>query len=261
VNENIIELKSVSAGYNGKLVVEDINLSVDKNDFLGIIGPNGGGKTTVLRMIVGVLKPKKGEVIVFGKNPMNFTKDDRHRISYVRQERNVDTNFPVSVLDTILMGLYSGIGPGKKITSLHKEKAMEALQKVDMTDFKNSHIGALSGGQKQRVFIARGLVNNPELLILDEPTTGVDARNQETFYQMLFDLKLDLNLTIIMVSHDITMIAKEVNKISCVNHNIHVHGEPEGVLANETTCEICGIDPKYVFEIKRRYKPEEHKHG
>ncbi len=260
MSENIIELKNVSAGYNGNVVVEDINLSVDKNDFLGIIGPNGGGKTTVLRLIVGVLKPKKGEVFVFGKNPVNFTKEERHKIGYVRQERNIDTNFPVSVLDTILMGLYAGIGPGKKITGRHKEKAMQALKKVDMSDFAGSHIGALSGGQKQRVFIARGLVNDPELLILDEPTTGVDARNQETFYLMLYDLKLDLNLTIIMVSHDISMIAKEVNKISCVNHNIHVHGEPQGVLSDEKTCEVCGIDPKYVFDIKRSYKLREHKH-
>jgi zinc transport system ATP-binding protein len=260
VAENIVELKDVSAGYNGNLVVEDINLSIDKNDFLGIIGPNGGGKTTVLRLIVGALKARKGEVFVFGKNPVNFSKFDRRRIGYVRQERNIDTNFPVSVLDTIIMGLYAEIGPGKRITGKHKEKAMKALKKVDMADFADRHIGALSGGQKQRVFIARGLVNDPELLILDEPTTGVDARNQETFYRMLYDLKMDLNLTIIMVSHDITMIAKEVNKISCVNHNIHVHGEPEGVLANETTCEICGIDPKYVFEVKRSYKPDEHKH-
>jgi zinc transport system ATP-binding protein len=256
MSEKIIQLKDVSAGYDNRDVVEHINLEVEKNDFLGVIGPNGGGKTTVLRLIAGVMKPSKGEILVFGKNPFYFTKEDRHRIGYVRQETNIDTSFPVSVLETVLMGVYASIGPGRKITKKHEEKALDALKKTGMQDFAGYHIGALSGGQKQRVFVARGLVNEPELLILDEPTTGVDAKNQEAFYQMLYDLKLGLNLTIIMVSHDISMIANEVNKISCVNHNIHVHGETEGVLSDEKACEVCGIDPKYVFDKKRQHLGE-----
>jgi zinc transport system ATP-binding protein len=253
VSEKIIVLRNVYAGYNGVDVIEDVNLEVEKNDFLGIIGPNGGGKTTVLRLIAGVMKPSKGQVLVFGKDPSRFSNDDRRRIGYVRQETFIDTSFPVNVLETVLMGLYSQIGPGRKITKEHREKAMEALRKTGMDGFHKSHIGALSGGQKQRVFIARGLVNSPELLILDEPTTGVDARAQAAFYKMLEELKKGLNLTIIMVSHDISMIADEVNKISCVNHSIHVHGEPEGVLSDAKTCEVCGIDPKYVFDKKRSH--------
>jgi zinc transport system ATP-binding protein len=260
MSEKVIILRDVSAGYDNRDVVEHIDLEVEKNDFLGVIGPNGGGKTTVLRVIAGVMKPSKGEALVFGKNPFYFTKQDRHRIGYVRQETNIDTSFPVSVLETVLMGLYASIGPGRAITKQHESKAMDALKKTGMQDLAHSHIGALSGGQKQRVFVSRGLVNEPELLILDEPTTGVDAKNQDAFYHMLYDLKLGLNLTIIMVSHDISMIANEVNKISCVNHNIHVHGETEGVLSDEKTCEVCGIDPKYVFE-KKRLHGIGHEHG
>jgi zinc transport system ATP-binding protein len=157
------------------------------------------------------------------------------------------------------MGLYAGIGPGKRVTKECVLTAKQALVKTGMQGFEDRHIGALSGGQKQRVFIARGLVHSPELLILDEPTTGVDVHNQAEFYRMLAELKKGLNLTIIMVSHDISMIADEVNKISCVNHSIHVHGEPQGVLSDEKTCEVCGIDPKYVFE-RKHHKLEGHVH-
>ncbi len=260
MSEKIIILRNVFAGYDGKNVIEDVNLEVEKNDFLGVIGPNGGGKTTVLKLIAGVLKPYAGQVIVFGKDPLKFTNEDRRRIGYVRQETHIDTSFPVNVLDTVLMGLYSQIGPGKRPGKRHIEKAKEALLKVGMADFAQNHIGALSGGQKQRVFVARGLVNEPELMILDEPTTGVDARHQAAFYEMLEGLKKGLNLTIIMVSHDISMIADEVNKISCVNRRIHVHGEPEGILSDTKTCEVCGIDPKYVFDKKRSHHLGEHGH-
>jgi zinc transport system ATP-binding protein len=260
MSEKIIVLKNVYAGYDGTDVIEDVNLEVEKNDFLGIIGPNGGGKTTVLKLIAGVMKPSKGDVLVFGKNPAQFNREERGKIGYVRQETVFDASFPISVLDTVVMGLFGGMGPGARVTKKHLDIARQALEKTGMQGFEDRHIGALSGGQKQRVFISRGLVNSPELLILDEPTTGVDAHNQAAFYEMLAELKKGLNLTIIMVSHDISMIADEVNKISCVNHSIHVHGEPEGVLSDEKTCEVCGIDPKYVFDRKHAHKLGGHEH-
>lgn len=261
MSENIISLKNVFAGYDGKYVVEDINLEVQKGDYLGIIGPNGGGKTTVLKLIAGVLKPMKGEIRVFGKDPNKFKTQDRLRIAYVKQETNIDTGFPVCVLDVVLMGLYAGIGPARGIAKKHIEKAHAALMKTGMDSEAKTHIDALSGGQKQRVFIARGIVNNPELLILDEPTTGIDAKNQSAFYELLYELKKDLGLTIIMVSHDISMIAKQVNKVSCVNHKIHVHGEPEGVLTDEQACEVCGIDTDFIFHGKKNIKIlERHEH-
>ena len=247
MSEIIISLKNVFAGYDNRFVVEDVTLDVMKGDYLGIIGPNGGGKTTLLKLIAGLLKLAKGEVKVFGKDPMKFNTIDRLRIAYVKQETNIDTGFPVSVLDVVLMGLYAGIGPAKRIGKSHIEKAYAALKKTGMDGEALKHIDALSGGQKQRVFISRGIVNNPELLILDEPTTGIDAKNQSAFYALLYELKKDLNLTIIMVSHDISMIAKQVTKVSCVNHKIHVHGEPEGVLTNEQACEVCGIDTDFIF--------------
>ena len=261
MSEKIITLKNVFAGYDGRYVIEDVNLDVMKGDYLGIIGPNGGGKTTVLKLIAGVLKPMKGEVRVFGSDPAKFKTADRLKIAYVKQETNIDTGFPVCVLDVVLMGLYAGIGPAKSISGKNIEAAYEALRKTGMEKEAKTHIDALSGGQKQRVFISRGIVNKPELLILDEPTTGIDARNQSAFYQLLYDLKNEMGLTIIMVSHDISMIAKQVTKVSCVNHKIHVHGEPEGVLTDEQACEVCGIDTDFIFHGKKAGRIyEEHKH-
>ncbi len=261
MSETIISLKNVFAGYDGKYVVEDVTLDVMKGDYLGIIGPNGGGKTTVLKLIAGVLKPMKGEVRVFGKDPVKFNTSDRLRIAYVKQETNINTGFPVSVIDVVLMGLYAGIGPARRVEKTHIDKAHAALKKTGMDGEALKHIDALSGGQKQRVFISRGIVNNPELLILDEPTTGVDAKNQSTFYELLYELKREMGLTIIMVSHDISMIAKQVTKVSCVNHKIHVHGEPEGVLTDEQACEVCGIDTDFIFHSKksgRIYEKHDH---
>lgn len=261
MTENIISLKNVFAGYDGRYVVEDINLELLKGDYLGIIGPNGGGKTTVLKLIAGILRPMKGEVKVFGKDPYKFKTADRLRIAYVKQETNIDTGFPVCVLDVVLMGLYAGIGPAHAIEKKHIDRAHAALKKTGMDGEAFKHIDALSGGQKQRVFISRGIVNNPELLILDEPTTGIDAKNQAAFYELLYELKREMGLTIIMVSHDISMIAKQVTKVSCVNHKIHVHGEPEGVLTDEQACEVCGIDTDFIFHGKKAGRIyEKHNH-
>jgi zinc transport system ATP-binding protein len=248
----IISFKNVYAGYDSGDVVEDISFSVEKGDYVGIIGPNGGGKSTVLKMIAGVHKPRLGQVRVFGIDPEKFTQKERSLIGYVRQETFIDTSFPVKVKDVVLMGRYALMGPGVRPSKADEQKAMDALTRVGMEAFAGSHIGALSGGQKQRVFIARGIVNNPELLILDEPTTGVDAKNQHSFYDLLLELKKTYGLTIIMVSHDVSMISGQVNKVTCVNHGVHMHGETEEVLKDEKTCEICGLDTEVLFHEKRK---------
>jgi zinc transport system ATP-binding protein len=252
MNIPIIIFNNVFAGYKGKNVVENITFSVDRGDFMGIVGPNGGGKTTLLRLIVGIMKPFKGELLVFNKSTEKFTEIDRRRIGYVRQETHIDTSFPISVIDVVMMGLYAKMGLGRRLNKEHEQKAKNILKRVDMFDYASVHIGSLSGGQKQRVFIARGLVNNPDLLILDEPTTGIDAKNQYAFYQLLYDLKNELNLTIIMVSHDISMISKHVNKVTYVNRGVHMHGEPDDVLSDEETCEVCGLDIDRIFHDKRK---------
>jgi zinc transport system ATP-binding protein len=254
LSSSIISFKNVFAGYNGRNVVENITFNVDEGDFIGIVGPNGGGKTTLLRLILGIVKPSKGELLVFGKSPFKFTEFDRRRIGYVRQETHIDTSFPIRVIDVVQMGLYAKIGIGRRLKKKHEQEALDILGRVGMSDYIKTHIGALSGGQKQRVFIARGLVNNPELLILDEPTTGVDAKNQYAFYQLLYDLKNELNLTIIMVSHDVSMISKHVNKVTYVNRGVHLHGEPEDVLNDHETCEVCGLDMDMIFREKRKGK-------
>ncbi|MCE5300312.1 MAG: metal ABC transporter ATP-binding protein [Spirochaetia bacterium] len=260
MSENIISFENVYAGYDGVDVVEDISFTVERGDYVGIIGPNGGGKTTVLKMMTGALKPSKGRVLVFGRNPAVFSGNERAKIGYVRQERNIDTAFPVSVKDCVMMGLFTAIGPGRRPGKEHEAMVMDALKKVDMDGEAAAHINALSGGQKQRVFIARALVHKPELLILDEPTTGVDARRQRDFYSLLYRLKKEMNLTIIMVSHDVSMISKQVNKVTYVNKGVHMHGSPEDVLSDEDTCEVCGMDREVMFHETRK-KHGAHKHG
>jgi zinc transport system ATP-binding protein len=252
VSEEIITFKNVSAGYGAGDVVENISFSVEKGDYVGVIGPNGGGKSTVLKMIAGVHKPRLGEVRVMGIDPEKFTQKERSLIGYVRQETFIDTSFPVKVKDVVLMGRYALIGPGRRPSDQDEQMAMDALKRTGMENFSGSHIGALSGGQKQRVFIARGIVNNPELLILDEPTTGVDAKNQHAFYELLLELKRNYHLTIIMATHDVSMVSDQVNKVTCVNHGVHMHGETEEVLKDEKTCEVCGLDTEVIFHGKRK---------
>jgi zinc transport system ATP-binding protein len=256
VSEEIISFKNVSAGYGNGDVVENITFSVEKGDYVGVIGPNGGGKSTVLKMIAGVHKPRTGEVRVLGKDPEKFTQKERSLIGYVRQETFIDTSFPIKVKEVVLMGRYALIGPGRRPSAQDEQKAMDALKRTGMENFAGSHIGALSGGQKQRVFIARGILNNPELLILDEPTTGVDVKNQHAFYELLLELKRNYNLTIIMVSHDVSMISDHVNKVTCVNHGVHVHGNTDEILGNEKVCEVCGLDMDVLFHERRKLHAE-----
>lgn len=260
VNVNtIIRLTDVTAGYDNIPILENISLEVHAGDFLGVIGPNGGGKTTLVKIITGLLKPISGEITVFSKSPQAFSTADRKRLGYVKQETNLDTSFPVNVLDTVLMGLYTGMPPGARPGKKEKDAAMEALKKVSLQDYAKNHIGALSGGQRQRVLIARAIVHSPELLILDEPTTGIDMKHQAEFYDLLYDLKQSMNLTVIMVSHDINDLAQRVSKVSCVNKSLHIHGKIEGILEDEQVCNVCGIDTAKIARLSGK-KLEDHHH-
>ena len=257
----IIKLKNVSAGYGNLTVLDNIDLEVSAGDVLGIMGPNGGGKTTMLKVILGLLKPSKGEAFVFGKNSEKLGSADRQKIGYVPQEKDIDLTFPVSVLDVVLMGAYSKTGLLKSVGTENKKKAFEILARVGMKEYATVAIGALSGGQRQRVLIARALLSEPKLLILDEPTTGVDSQNQATFYNMLSDLKKDFGLTVLMVSHDIGVVSKQVNKISCVNRSVHVHGPLEEILKNPDMAKTAGCDVELMAQQQFVYrKMEGHDH-
>lgn len=220
-NREIVSLNNIRVSYGDVNVLENVTLTVLDHDFLGIIGPNGGGKSTLLKVILGLIKPDAGEVTVFGTNPSRA----RQKIGYVAQKFLFDLDFPASVLDVVMMGRYRQRGLFKKYTKIDKEASRQALEKVGMQAYEKRQIGKLSGGQQQRVFVARALVSEPELLLLDEPTASVDPTMQTEFYELLENLKNDL--AIIMVSHDVGAISVYVDKIACLNSEMFYHGSSE----------------------------------
>ncbi|MCX6002029.1 MAG: ABC transporter ATP-binding protein, partial [Chloroflexi bacterium] len=218
---DVVRLEDVWVRYNGTPALEGINLQVAEHDFLGIIGPNGGGKSTLLKVILGLIRPERGMVTVLGNPPDK----SRGRIGYVPQYSNYDHNFPVSVIEVVTMGRYGKAGLLKPYGRIDKQAAEKALRRVGMLDHAGAQIGQLSGGQQQRAFIARALVSEPQLLLLDEPTASVDSAMQTDFYELLEHLKEEM--AIIMVSHDIGAVSVFVDKIACLNVQLYYHGSRE----------------------------------
>lgn len=221
MTEKIVDMKDIWVDYNGLTILEGINLAVEKKDFLGIIGPNGGGKTTLIKVMMGLIKPSRGKVSVFGKSP----KEGRKLIGYVPQHSLSDMNFPISVWDVVLMGRAGKVGLFKRYSKNDKAHTRHLLEEVEMIEHKDKQIGRLSGGQMQRVFIARALAGEPELLLLDEPTASIDTPMQTEFYELL--IKLKEHMTIILVSHDIGAISIYVDKIACLNQRLFFHNSKE----------------------------------
>jgi zinc transport system ATP-binding protein len=222
----LISVKNISFSYGYTPVLIDVTLTINSGDFLAIIGPNGSGKTTLLKIILRLLKPSRGKVRIMDRPVEEF--DNWPEIGYVPQKAtHIDPFFPVSVKEVVAMGLISS----KKISLPLKRKEEEAVQKalshVGLNSFEKWRIGRLSGGQQQRVFIARAIVNQPRILFLDEPTTGVDAETQERFYDMLDRLNRKEGITIALITHDIGIIDKHVTKVACLNQRLIYHGTHE----------------------------------
>lgn len=215
----IIELKNICAGYDNQTVLTDINLSVKSLDFIGIIGPNGGGKSTLLKVILGLLKPTQGQISIFN-SPVH---KGRKYIGYVPQSVNCDHDFPINVWDVVQMGRLSRKKLFQKYNSQDQEITAYALRSVDLLHLKNRSIKELSGGQRQRVYIARALATQPQILLLDEPTASVDPQMRNSIYDLL--QQLNETLTILMISHDMSAVSTYVKTIGCLNHKLHYHGE------------------------------------
>ena len=221
MGREVIRLEDVWVNYGDVTVLEGINLSVEELDFFGVIGPNGGGKTTLLKVILGLVKPSRGRVTVLGDTPERA----RRFIGYVPQESQFDRDFPVTVLDVVLMGRLGHTGLFRRYSSEDRRIAYEALEAVEMLEYKDRQIGRLSGGQRQRVFIARALVTQPKILLLDEPTASVDKPIQTEVYELL--KRLNDRVTIVLVTHDIGVISTYVDKIACLNRRLFYHGSKE----------------------------------
>jgi ABC-type Mn2+/Zn2+ transport system ATPase subunit len=225
----VIELEKVSVALGGRIVLEDITFQVLPGEFLAVLGPNGSGKTTLLRTILGQIQPMSGKVVVFGKSPDQLNAE-RTRIGYVPQIETVDRNFPIHVEDLVLMGRYARLGLLRRPAKLDRDAAREAMARVGIEHLADRAFAELSGGERQRAFLARALTGEPEVLLLDEPTAGVDLAAAEDFYQQIHHLQDDLNLTLMMVSHDVGVVSKHVHQIACLNRVLVAHGRPEEAL-------------------------------
>jgi zinc transport system ATP-binding protein len=214
-----VEINHLYIKFNEQSVLYDINLSIETNDFMAIIGPNGGGKSTLLKVILGILTPDSGEVKVFGKEP----KKARDLMGYLPQNPAFEHDFPINVFETVLMGRYHGLF--KNYTKKDHMAVVQALKDVGMFDLKDRQISKLSGGQMQRVFIARAIVKEPKLLIMDEPMASIDPEMQRSFYELISRLKN--KMTIILVSHDVGAVSTHVDKIACLNQKLYYHGPVE----------------------------------
>lgn len=245
-NKNIIEVEDISFSYNGnENVLENITLAIHQGDYIGLVGPNGAGKTTLLKVMLNLLVPKTGKVKLFGQVMQDFK--DWSKIGYVPQKAvNFDANFPASVYEVVLMGRTSGKKLFQRTTKEDKNAVKDALEKVEMWEHEDNLIGDLSGGQQQRVFIARALVNDPEVIFLDEPTAGVDKKTQDGFYALLQKLNKDFGLTLVLVSHDIQRLTQEVMHIACVDKALTCHISPEEYLSESEALHVHGEDVKIV---------------
>jgi len=218
---NVLEVDHVSFSYGATPVLEDVNLILQDGDFLGIIGPNGGGKSTLLKIILGLIQPTHGSVRVWGQAPERSS----HRIGYVPQHTTFDRRFPINVWDVVMTGRLSRSHMLKPYTEEDRLKARDSLETVGMLPLQHRPIGELSGGQQQRALIARALVRDPSLLLLDEAMAAVDPSGQEDMYALLD--QLSKRMSIMMVSHNLSAISTYVDKVACLNQRLYYHGSKE----------------------------------
>lgn len=239
MSDPIIEIRNVDFSYNGDPVLQGVNLAIDSLEFASMVGPNGGGKTTLLRLILGLEKPRTGTVKVFGLPPDKM----RHRIGYMPQSVHIDETFPVTALEVVLTGR---LGAGRwfgRYKRSDRQLAAAALQEVGLSDQAKTRYASLSGGQKQRVLIARTLASSPELLLLDEPTANLDPQAESGFYKLL--RSLNKKLTILMVSHDVGFVSSFVERVVCVNRRVTVH--PTGEIPQTVAAAFFGPDKRIVL--------------
>ncbi len=217
-------IKDLSFSYDGFPVLEDVNLSISQGDFVSVVGPNGGGKTTLLKLILGLLRSSQGEVRVFGMTP----NEARPRMGYMPQHSQLDPQFPATVMDVALMGRLGHGRPFGRYSRKDKEMVSAALEQVGLYDLHKKAFSSISGGQRQRLFIARALACDPELLLLDEPTANLDVVMEGDLYELLH--ALNQRLTVVMVSHDLGFVSRVVKNVVCVKRKVMMH----------PTCEITG---------------------
>lgn len=251
MNTPILEIKNLSAGYDGRNVLRNVNLTVYDRDFLGIIGPNGGGKTTLIKCILGLLKPTAGEILykdvrTDATSSQVSALNAQFSIGYLPQYNSIDRKFPITVEEVILSGLSSQKSLTSRFSAYQREKAYRTIARMGLEGLEQRAIGALSGGQLQRALLGRAIISDPILLVLDEPSTYIDKRFEARLYELLAEINHDC--AIILVSHDIGTVLQQVKSIACVNETLDYHpdtGVSEEWLERNFNCpiELLGHGP------------------
>lgn len=249
-----LKIENLCVSYGKTNILKDICLQVPEGEVLGIIGPNGGGKTTLLKSVLGIIGSDSGKVEIFGNDP----RKSADHIGYVPQHADVDTDFPINVLDVVLTGCAgSGIHPFFSYSKKQRKAAFGALDKVGIADLAQRRINQLSGGQFQRMLIARAIVSSPKILFLDEPTASVDPASREGIYNLLAELKNEM--TIVIVSHDLLAVSSIVESIACLNGTLVYHGAPQ--LTNDIMDELYGCPVELIAHGVPHRVLHSHSHG
>ena len=242
MSDPVVEIDNVSFAFNGRNILTQVSLEIQAGDFMAMIGPNGGGKTTLIKLMLGLFKPSNGTIRILGRPPGQAS----HHIGYVPQNTHINAEFPISVLDVVLMGQ---LQPGnRRIRHSRQDRvvAHEALDKMGMGAHCHRRIGELSGGQRQRVFISRALVCEPDILLLDEPTAHIDTKGQTDLYQLLKTLNQEM--TIVVVSHDLLLVSPYVKSVACVNGRLHYH--PRRQLIGESMEDMCPCTAEEICPVE-----------
>jgi len=248
----IFDVKNLNFSVRGQKILSNISLEIFNGEYVAIIGPNGGGKTTLIRLLLGLDTPTDGKIKLYGKKIKNFK--EWYKIGYVPQRASlVDANFPATVEDIVNMGRVSKRSFFRGMSQEDKNAVSDAMIKMDVLDLKDKMVGTLSGGQRQRVMIARALASNPEILILDEPNTGVDMVSQKNFYALLAKLNKEENITIVFITHDIGVIADDIQRLFTINQKATICNNPKETLSCEDMSELYGIEAHLIHNHKHEH--------
>jgi len=244
-NTSVFEAKNLTYKINGSDIIKDISCVIQKGEYCAVIGPNGGGKTTLIRLLLGLEKKSSGDIQLFGQKQKSFKSWDK--IGYVPQRvSQIDQYFPATVEEVVKMGRTGKRGLFVRESQADKDAVGNAMLKMDVTNLKDKLVGELSGGQRQRVMIARALASEPEVLILDEPNTGVDMVSQNRFYTLLRELNKQDEMTIVFITHDVGVIANDIQTMLCINQTLLACNNPHEVLSCDEMSKLYGIDAHLV---------------
>jgi zinc transport system ATP-binding protein len=242
----VLDVSGLDVSRANSLVIEDAKFSIQRGDYVGIVGPNGGGKTTLLLALLNIIPKTKGNIRLFGQNTESFSHWEK--VAYVPQHAvNFDSQFPLTVKELVSLGRINRKNIGRPLKQSDWKAVKEALEFMGIADIENRRIGQLSGGQKQRVFVAKALVRNPEIILLDEPIVGVDTKTQEKFYKKLSELNVKKNITILLVTHDLTAVFCRMSKVMCVNRRVNIAEITKDLKPEQILGEAYGEHFHFVF--------------